>query len=320
MGGDNAPVATVEGAVLASREFDLPIILTGRPEVIEAELAKHDHAGLPITIVPASEVIEMTDHPAQAAKRKKDSSMVVGLNLVKSGEASAFASMGNTGAVMAASLFRLGRIKGIKRPANSTVFPTRDGHCFILDVGANAECRPEYLYQFAVMGSIYVERVLEIPNPRVGIISNGEEEGKGNDLVKETFPLLKESKLNFIGNVEGRDVPAGLADVVVTDGFTGNVMVKGFEGIAKMMKELIKEELYRSPISMLGGLLARGAFNRIAKRTDYREYGGAALLGVDGVVIIGHGRSDSRAVRSALRVASQAVESGVVEAIKQGIQ
>ena len=320
MGGDHAPAAPVEGAILASREFGLPVTLVGRPDAIEPELAKHDHAGLPITIVPASEVIEMTDHPAQAAKRKKDSSMIVGLDLVKAGQAGAFVSMGNTGGAMAAALFRLGRIKGIKRPAVSTVFPTLDGFCFILDVGANADCRPEYLVQFALMGSIYAERVLDIPNPRVGIISNGEEEGKGNELVKETYPLLKESRLNFIGNVEGKDVPAGTADVVVTDGFTGNVLMKSAEGMAKMMKSFIKEELYRSPISKLGGLLAKGAFDRIAKRTDYSEYGGAVLLGVDGVVIIGHGRSNARAVRSALRVASQAVERQVVEAIRQGIQ
>jgi phosphate acyltransferase len=320
MGGDHAPAATVEGAILASREFNLPILLVGRPDVIEPELARHEHAGLPITVTPASEIIEMTDHPAQAAKSKKDSSMIVGLNLVKTGQASAFVSMGNTGGAMAAALFTLGRIKGIKRPAVSTVFPTLNGFCFILDIGANADCRPEYLVQFGLMGSIYAERVLDIPNPRVGIISNGEEEGKGNELVKETFPLLKQSGLNFVGNVEGKDVPAGLADVVVTDGFTGNVLVKSAEGMAKMMKEFIREEIYRTPISKLGGLLAKGAFERISKRTDYSEYGGAALLGVDGVVIIGHGRSNARAVRSALRVASQAVERQVVDAIRQGIK
>ena len=320
MGGDYAPAAPVEGAIMASREFRLPIFLVGRPDAIAAEMSRHDHAGLPITVVPASEVIEMTDHPAQAAKSKKDSSMMVGLELVKSGQASAFVSMGNTGGAMAAALFSLGRIKGIKRPAVSTVFPTINGFCFLLDVGANADCRPEYLHQFGLMGAIYAERVLEIPNPRVGILSNGEEEGKGNELVKETFPLLKQSHLNFIGNVEGKDVPAGMADVVVTDGFTGNVLVKSAEGMAKMMKEFIREEIYRTPISKLGGLLAKGAFERISKRTDYSEYGGAALLGVDGVVIIGHGRSNARAVRSALRVAAQAVERQVVEAIRQGIQ
>lgn len=320
MGGDHAPEAPVEGAVLAAREFGLPIFLVGRPEAVEPELAKHDHAGLPITLVPASEVIEMADHPAQAAKSKKDSSMVVGLNLLKEGKASAFVSMGNTGGVMAASLFQIGRIKGVKRPALSTVFPTLNGFCLILDVGANADCRPEYLYQFGLMGSVYSQRVLEVKSPRVGIVSNGEEEGKGNELVKEAYQLLKDSLLNFVGNVEGKDVPAGLADVVVTDGFTGNVLVKSAEGMARMMKEFIREELYRSPISMIGGLLAKGAFNRISKRTDYSEYGGAVLLGVDGVVIIGHGRSHARAVRSALRVASQAVERQVVEAIRDGIQ
>jgi len=320
MGGDHAPAVIVEGAVLASRDLGLRIFLVGRQEEVETELAKHDHAGLPITIVPASEVIEMTDHPSTAAKRKKDSSIVVGLNLVQEDKAGAFVSMGNTGAVMAASLFQLGRIKGVKRPALSTVFPTIGGFCFVLDIGANADCKPEYLYQFGLMGSVYSQRVLGVESPRVGIISNGEEEGKGSDLVKETYQLLKASDLNFVGNVEGKDVPAGLADVVVTDGFTGNVLIKSFEGMAKMMKQLIREELYRSPISKLGGLLAKGAFDRISKRTDYSEFGGGALLGVDGVVIIGHGRANAWAVRNALRVGSQAVERDVVEAIRQGIQ
>ena len=320
MGGDHAPAVTVEGAVLASRDLGLRLFLVGRQEDVETELARHDHAGLPITIVPASDVIEMAEHPATAAKRKKDSSIVVGLNLIKEGKAGAFVSMGNTGAVMAGSLFQLGRIKGVKRPALSTVFPTIGGVCFILDIGANADCKPEYLYQFGLMGSVYSQRVLGVESPRVGIISNGEEEGKGSDLVKEAYQLLKASDLNFVGNIEGKDVPAGLADVVVTDGFTGNVLIKSFEGMAKMMKQLIREELYRSPISMFGGLLAKGAFDRINKRTDYSEFGGGALLGVDDVVIIGHGRANAWAVRNALRVASQAVERDVVEAIRRGIQ
>lgn len=319
MGGDHAPAAPVEGAVLAAREFGIPIYLVGREEEVRAELTRHNHAGLPLTLVPAGETIGMDEQPSLAVRRKRDSSIVVGMRLVKEGKARAFVSMGNTGAVMAAALFHLGRIKGVKRPALATVFPTMQGFCLLLDIGANADCKPEYLLQFGLMGSLYARRVLGVEAPRVGIVSNGEEEGKGNQLGKEAYKLLKASPLNFIGNVEGKDIPSHLADVVVTDGFTGNVIVKTAEGMAKMMKAFIKEELYRSPISTLGGLLAKGAFDRIGKRTDYSEFGGAVLLGVDGVVIIGHGRSNGWAVRSALRVAAQAASSGVLDDIRQDI-
>lgn len=319
MGGDYAPAAPVEGAVLAAREWGLPICLVGRQSEVEAELTKHDHAGLPITVVHASEVIEMAEHPATAARSKRDSSIVVGLNLVKQGQAGAFVSMGNTGAVMAASLFHLGRIKGVKRPALSTIFPTQTGFAFMLDIGANADCKPEYLVQFAQMGTIYAQRALGIANPRVGIVSMGEEEGKGNELVKETYSLLKASGLHFVGNVEGKDIPLGLADVVVTDGFTGNVIVKTAEGVAKLMGDFIREELSRDWRAKLGGLLAKPALKRMAKRIDYREFGGAVLLGVEGIVIIGHGRSSGRAVRSALHVAARAAEARVVEMIREGL-
>lgn len=319
MGGDHAPAAPVEGAVLAAREFGMPIYLVGQEDAVQAELARHDHKGLPLTLVPASETIGMDEQPSLAVRRKRDSSIVVGMRLVKEGKARAFVSMGNTGAVMAAALFHLGRIKGVKRPALATIFPTMKGFCLLLDIGANADCKPDYLLQFGLMGSLYARRVLGVESPRVGIVSNGEEEGKGNQLVKDAYKLLKASPLNFVGNVEGKDIPTHLADVVVTDGFTGNVIVKTAEGMAKMMKTFIKEELYRSPISTLGGLLAKGAFDRISKRTDYSEFGGAVLLGVDGVVIIGHGRSNGWAVRSALRVAAQAVAGGVLEGIRQDI-
>lgn len=315
MGGDHAPAIPVEGAVMAARDLGLHIYLVGQEEPVLAELARHDHAGLPITVVQAAQVIEMDEHPANAAKNKKDSSIVVGMELVKEGKARAFVSMGNTGAVMAAALFRLGRIRGVKRPALSSVFPTLQGFCFLLDIGANVDCRPEYLSQFGMMGSIYAHKVLGVANPRVGIVSNGEEEGKGSELVKEAYTLLKSSRLNFIGNVEGKDIPAHVADVVVTDGFTGNVIIKTSEGIAKMIKEFLRTEIMRDPISILGGLLTKNAFKRASRRTDYSEYGGAILLGVDGIVAIGHGRSNAPAIRSALRVAAQAVESGILEAI-----
>jgi len=227
MGGDYAPDITIHGAVWAARDFDLEMQLVGRPEVIQAELSKHDTAGLNLSVISASQVIDMDDHnPAAAVKAKPDSSMVVGIQMLKRGETDAFVTAGHSGGALAAALLHLGRIRGIRRPAIATVYPTvsERGFCFLLDIGANADCKPEYLYQFALMGSAYTERVLDIPNPRVAIVSNAEEEGKGNMLVQDTLPLLKNSTFNFVGNVEGKDIPAGLADVVVTDGFTGNVI------------------------------------------------------------------------------------------------
>jgi glycerol-3-phosphate acyltransferase PlsX len=328
MGGDHAPAVVVDGAVQAARDLGLEIILVGRQEAILAELEKHDTAGLSLTVHHASEVIEMDEHPAAAVKAKKDSSMVVGMDLIKRGgadssapRADALFTAGNSGGALAAALFRLGRIRGIQRPALSTIFPsqTPQGYCFLLDIGANADCKPEYLLQFALMGSVYAERVLGVPNPRVAIVSNGEEEGKGNQLVQETVPLLKASGLHFVGNAEGKDIPCGVADVIVTDGFTGNVIIKLAEGVSKMLMDIIKQELTSRTVSKVGALLAKSAFDQVRRRLDYREYGGAPLLGVDGVVIVGHGRSDALAVRNGIRMAAQAVENGVLEAIKQGI-
>jgi len=321
MGGDHAPAVVVEGAVQAARDLDLEIILVGRQEAIQPKLAEYDTAGLAISLHHASQVIEMGEHPAAAVKAKKDSSMVVAMEYVKRGEADAFFTAGNSGGALAAALFRLGRIRGIKRPALSTIFPsqTPQGYCFLLDIGANADCKAEYLVQFAHMGSIYAERVLGVSNPRVAIVSNGEEEGKGNQLVQEAVPVLRASSLNFVGNAEGRDIPAGLADVVVTDGFTGNVIIKLAEGVSRLLLDVLKEELTSSNLSKMGALLAKPAFDQVRSRLDYREYGGAPLLGVDGAVIIGHGRSDARAIRNGIRVAAQTVENGVVDAIVQGM-
>jgi glycerol-3-phosphate acyltransferase PlsX len=319
MGGDHAPEVVVEGGVMAAREYGIEVVLVGPQEVIEAELAKHDTAGLSLPVVHASQVIEMTDEPSMAARKKKDSSMVVGMNLVKNGEADAFTTAGNSGGALAAALFRLGRVKGIKRPALSTVFPTRKGLCFISDVGANTDCKPIYLLQFGIMGSAYAERVLGIPNPRVGIVSTGEEEGKGSILVKETFKLLKESDLNFIGNVEGKDIPAGLADVVVTDGFSGNIVIKLSEGVAALLMGVMEEEIKKRPVAVLGALLAKSALREVKSRLDYSEYAGAPLLGVDGVVIVGHGRSNAKAIKNMVRVGKEAVEKGMLEAVKEGI-
>jgi glycerol-3-phosphate acyltransferase PlsX len=320
MGTDNHPEPDVEGAVAGARIYEVPILLVGQPEVVERELAKHDISGLDIEIIPASQVIEMDEHPAQAVKSKPDSSMVVGMKLVKEGKADAFVSMGNTGGMLAAGIFQLGRIKGIKRPALSTIFPTIPGYTFILDVGANADVKPEYLAQFALMGSLYSEHVLGVERPKVGLLSNGEEESKGNELVLEAHQLLKAiPNINFIGNIEGRDVPLGKADVVVTDGFTGNVLVKMSEGLGKMMKHIIQTEIKADPLSMLGGLIAMRAFNRIKAHSDYSKYGGAPLLGLDGIAIVGHGSSNAFAVENAVRVARSAVENNIVEAIRSGL-
>jgi glycerol-3-phosphate acyltransferase PlsX len=321
MGGDRAPAAVVDGAVQAARELSFEIVLVGQPGPIQAELEKYDTSGLPLSLQAASQVIEMHEHPAAAVKAKKDSSMLVGMDLVKRHDADAFVTMGNSGGALATALFRLGRIRGIRRPALSTVFPsqTPQGYCFLLDIGANVDCKPEYLLQFAMMGSIYAERVLGIPNPRVAIVSNGEEEGKGNQLVQETVPLLKSCGINFIGNAEGKDIMLGLADVVVTDGFTGNVVIKLAQGVSKFLLDLLKEEITSSSVSKMGAMLAKPAFAAVKSRLDYREYGGAPLLGVDGVVIVGHGRSDATAVRNAIGVAAQTVENRVLDAIKQGL-
>ena len=319
MGSDCHPQPDVEGAVQAAREYGVEIVLVGDKEVVDPELAKHDLSGLTISAVHASQVIEMTDKPAAAAKKKKDASMVVGLKMLKQRQVDAFVSAGNSGGVLASALFYLGRIRGVKRPALSSVFPSRKGCCFLLDLGANTDCRPEYLLQFALMGSVYAERVLGIKNPRVAIVSSGEEEGKGNELVKETYPLLKASGINFVGNAEGKDILAGLADVIVTDGFTGNVIAKLTEGVAGFILDIIKEEIKSRPLATVGALLAKPAFAQVRKRLDWREYGGGPLLGVDGVVIVAHGRSDSLAIKNAVRVAKQAVEEAALDALRNDI-
>jgi glycerol-3-phosphate acyltransferase PlsX len=321
MGGDRAPQVVVDGAVQAARNLGLEVVLVGQKEAVDAALGNHDTAGLALSVQHASQVIEMHEHPAAAVKSKKDSSMIVGMELVKRHEADAFYTAGNSGGALASALFRLGRIRGIKRPALSTVFPSKtpQGFCFLLDIGANAECKPEFLVQFALMGSVYSERVMGVQNPRVAIVSNGEEEGKGNQLVQATVPLLKESGLNFVGNAEGKDIPWGTADVVVTDGFTGNIVLKLAEGISKFLLDVLKEEITSRNVSKVGALLAKPAFDEVRKRLDYREYGGAPLLGVDGIVIVGHGRSDALAIRNGIRMAAQTVENGVLDAIKQGL-
>lgn len=321
MGGDHAPTAAVHGAVWAARDLGITIQLVGQPDLIEAELANHKTHGLTLPIIPAREVIEMDEQPVAAVKSKKDSSMVVAMQLVKDGKSDAFVTAGNSGGALAAALFGLGRIKGIKRPALGTIFPTTSQyeHCFLLDVGANTNVRAEYLFQFAQMGFQYAQQVLKIPSPRVGLLSTGEEEDKGNMLIQEVTPMLKRSDLNFVGNIEGKDIPTGLADVIVTDGFTGNVYIKGAEGVAWIIQKMLEKEIKARPTAVLGALLARGAIKAFRSKVDYREFGGGPLLGVNGVVIVAHGRSDPYAIRHAIRVAKQAAENNIVEAIRGDI-
>ncbi len=322
MGGDHAPQEIVAGAVLAAREYGITVSLVGRPEAIAQELAKHDTAGLRLPVVPASEVIEMDDKPAQAVRNKKDSSMVVACKLVKSGEAQAFVTAGNTGGALAAGILHIGRMKGIQRPALITPFPTLKGFCTLLDVGANVDVKPEHLQQFAIMGTVYARRIMNIPKPAVRILSNGEEQGKGSQLVIEATELLSHTPgIHFKGNIEGRDVVAGdLADVIVTDGFTGNVLIKTAEGVAQLVRSVISEEIRASLLTSLGGMLARPAFRRTSRRLDDSEVGGAVLLGLSNVLVVGHGKSNANAVRHAIRVAKESIEFKIVDEIQRGIQ
>ena len=320
MGSDAYPEPDVAGAVLAAREFGDDIVLVGDETVIKKALSEHNTAGLPIEIQHASQVIEMTDKPAEASRQKKDSSMHVGMRLVKEGQADAFVTAGNTGGVLAvATLHTLRRIRGILRPALGVVFPIVE-RPMLIDNGANADCKPEFLLQFGLMGSLFVERVLGIDNPRIALLSNGEEEGKGNSLIKETIPLMESSGLNYIGNIEPKEFMRGIADVAVTDGFTGNLVMKTAESIASYMSDLIRDEMTKGPRTIVGGLLARPAFGRVRRRLDPNEVGGAPLLGVNGVVIIGHGRSNDFAIKQAIGQARLAVEKDIVGAIKAGIQ
>lgn len=321
MGSDDHPGPDVAGAVQAAREFGDHIILVGDRAKIEAELASQNTSGLALEVVHASQAVSMEDKPSQIVKSKPESSMHVGLSLVKDGRAEAFVSAGNTGAILAVAMLRqvgLGRIPGILRPALGVIFPTKQ-RPMLIDNGANADCRPEYLVQFGLMGSLYVERMLDIENPRVALISNGEEEGKGNELIKETIPLMTASGLNYVGNIEPKQFMQGAADVGVTDGFTGNLIMKTAESIASYMSGIIRDELMANPISILGGLLTRSAFKRVRGHLNPDEVGGAPLLGVNGVVIVAHGRSNAYAIKQAIGQARRIVQNQVVAAITSGI-
>ena len=325
MGSDNHPTPDVEGAVMAAREYGVDVILVGDAAKIQPVLDSMGGTNLSIRVVNAPEMLTMHDKGEglvmKARHKEARNSMAVGLDLVKSGEADAFVTAGNTGAAMVTSLFRLGRIRGVDRPALAGPFPTATGICNIVDIGANPDCKPENLLQFGIMGSVYAERVRGIKNPRVGMISNGEEAGKGSELVKEAYPLLANAKLNFIGNVEGKEIFNGQVDVAVTDGFTGNVFLKATEAVAKLLIEKIRESIKGGgPLAMVGGALIRPAMGKVRKLLDPSEEGAAPLLGVNGLVFIGHGRSDALAIKSAVRVAKAAVEAKVLDAIKSAIE
>lgn len=319
MGGDYAPVEIVKGAIEAAKEFETDVIFVGDEQKIKAELAKYDAGKLPVSVVHAPEVIEMAESPAVALRKKKGSSIMIGTKLVKEGFGDAFVSAGNTGAVMGSSLLGFGRIKGIHRPAIASVFPTIKGFTLILDIGANAECDPQNLQQFAVMGNIYSSKILGVDKPKVGLLNIGEEETKGNPLYVEAFKLIKQSNLNFIGNIEGRDITGDVADVIVCDGFVGNVVLKFGEGLARDLMSMIKEELKKNIFVKTGAALVFSQAKGLRKKTDCAEYGGAPLLGVNGVCIICHGSSRARAVKNAVRVAKECVEINMVECIKKSI-
>lgn len=323
MGGDHAPAATVAGAIQAARAWGYEVQLVGRESVLRAELGRHQVADVLhlLPIVEAPEVVEMDEHPASAVRQKRKSSLAVGVGRVRNGEADAFVSAGNTGAVLASALLSLRRIEGItsERPALAANIPTLDGFCFLVDAGANVDCKPEWLAQFALMGSIYAELALGKKSPSVATLSIGEEEGKGNAQLAEAVPLIKAMPVRYVGNVEGKDVTNGAADVVVADGFVGNVYLKTAEGVAATMTELIRRELTASlPRKLLAAGL-RPAFRAIRKRMSYEEYGGVPLLGVNGVCIVAHGRSTPLAVQNAIRVGARCVEMQLVDVIRERV-
>ncbi len=317
MGGDHCPKPEVEAALLAAKLFDVRIILVGRQEVVTRELDRHhDWRKLPIEVHHASEVVTMEDSAARALRGKKDSSIRVASRLVRDGIAQGVVSAGNTGAIMATTKIVQGMLPGVDRPALASAFPTLNGTpAVMIDVGANVDCNPNMLAQFAVMGDIYSRVIFHTANPRVGILSIGEEEHKGNQLTHDATPLLKSLHINFIGNVEGRDVYTGTVDVIVCDGFVGNVALKVSEGLVEVVREMLRESLKKSMQRKVGALLAQGAFADFKKRVDYTEYGGAPLLGLKGICIICHGRSNAKAIKNAIRVAAEFAAGKINERI-----
>jgi glycerol-3-phosphate acyltransferase PlsX len=325
MGSDKSPEPEIRGAILACRHLDVRVHLVGPEELLRPKLREglRMHSGgrrLPIFLVQASEWISMDDKAAQAVRSKRDSSMRVGLKMVREGRAAGFITAGNTGAAMATAKMVLGSLAGVDRPALATVLPTTSGSpCVLLDVGANVDCDPENLVQFAVMGHMYAKSVLRVANPRVGLLSIGEEDSKGNSLTRDTLPLLRALPIHFLGNVEGRDIYNGAADVIVCDGFVGNVALKTSEGLAKLVRSSLRESLKSTVTSQVGALLSKKAFDAFKKRLDYSEYGGAPLLGVRGACIVGHGSSNERAIMNGIRVAAEFASADVNSGIEAAL-
>lgn len=319
MGGDRAPAAVVEGALLAQKDLGIEVLLVGQKDVVEAELARLSSSRSSLPIMPASQVVAMDESPS-AALKKRDSSMKVAFELLKRGEIQAFVGAGNSGAMMATGMFVLGNLPHVERPAILVVVPTLTHAAVIIDAGANVDCKPRHLLQFALMGSIYAENVLGITRPRVGVLSNGEEEGKGNDLTRAASEQIATAPLNFIGYVEGRDICSGEVDVVVCDGFTGNVTLKTMEGVAHFTVAVLKDAFRKNIVSRLGYLLSRKALREAYARLDHTEYGGAPLLGLDGVAIIAHGGSGPKEIKNAIRMAREAVSHDVNRHIREVVE
>jgi len=321
MGGDHAPTVNIEGAVETVHESDdIEVILVGDESAIKKELKGRKFTSGRISIVHASQVVEMHEPPTVAIRKKRDSSIRVGIGLVKTGEADAFVSAGHSGVVMGTSLLLLGMSKGVDRPAIATLMPTLRDTFILLDVGATVDCKPENLHQFALMGNIYCKLILGREKPSVGLLSIGEEDIKGNELTKEAFKLIKQSRLNFIGNIEGKDIFTGMADVVVCDGFIGNIALKISEGLAETILKMLRKEISSITAGRLGYLMLKPAIRNFKKRTDYDEYGGAPLLGINGTSIISHGRSSSKAIKNALKVANEFSRKKVYAAISEAVQ
>ncbi|MGA1797041.1 MAG: phosphate acyltransferase PlsX [bacterium] len=327
MGGDIGPEASVTAAVKAAREFGLSLILVGQEDILTAELERHRTEGLDLAIKDATQIVSMHDQPSMALRQKKDSSIRVAAELVKSGDADGMVSAGNTGVVMATAKIFFKALEGVDRPAIATVLPTLKGACLLLDAGANVDCKPRHLLQFAVMGHAYAQHLLRIPKPRVGVLSNGSEDSKGNELTRTSLGLIRQVPFECVGNVEGRDIFRGDVDVVVTDGFVGNVALKVAEGVEEMITTSLRKEVKRSILARMGFLLMFPVFRRFKKKFDYAEYGGAPLLGLNKVCIICHGISNARAIKNAIRVASEYIGKDVnsliihdIMAVKQLIE
>ena len=320
MGGDHAPMEILKGCLDAVKEYEIELTLIGKEDVIQQHLSSLNAPLEVFTIVNASETIEPDEPPVIAIKRKKDSSMVKGFEMLRQHPGSVFISAGSTGALMAGGLLKVGRIKGINRPALAPLIPTKEKPILLIDAGANAECKPENLVQFAIMGTVYMEKVLGRANPTVGLVNIGAEEGKGNELTKATYSLLKEqSNINFYGNVEARDIPAGIVDIIVCDGFTGNVILKLTEGLASSLFGLMKEQFTKGFVSKIGALLLKPSLKGLKDSLDYAEHGGAPLLGVNGGIIKAHGSSDARAIKNAIRQGKRFIDMQVLENIKSNI-